>query len=276
MSEGGTQSEKVRCDYMDTITDLFAGNNSGLITEWCEKRGVGHVSSLWEDPLRARGISGQPDEVMRRSSFPETDGLFDRGRDPRDYIESVSVAHFQGTRAAIEVSALLGGESYLSPEKIRVDTNTFGAWGLNFFIPHGFDYHPEKMTFLPKLVLSAALVEGLPVYADYVRRISYMNSDGQHIAPVAIFNPVESVWAGMARCSTIASRLRAIIGAMPSTRLIRTHAAIIRQLAVHQMALTPWITTSSGRAFRGRATDLAQSVLPRADFPPPPSFPLPP
>jgi hypothetical protein len=234
--QGGAQSEKVRCDYMDTITELFASNNAGLITEWCEKRGVGHVSSLWEDPLRAAEYQGSLMEVMRRSSFPETDGLFDRGRDPRDYIESASVAHFQGTRSAIEVSALLGGDSYLSPEKIRVDTNAFGAWGLNLFIPHGFDYDPERITFHPSWFYHQPWWRHFHFYADYVRRISYMNAEGKHVAPVVIFNPVESVWAGMAPVFDDRQQAQGDHWGNAVDTIDQDYAAIIRQLATHQIS----------------------------------------
>ena len=233
--EGGSQSAKVRCDYMDTVTQLYARNNAGLITEWCEKRGVGHVSSLWEDHLHEAEFQGSLMEVMRHASFPETDGLWDRGRDPRDYKESGSVAHFKGTRYAVENSALLGGESYLSPEKIRVDTNTFGAWGLNLFIPHAFDYDPQKITFYPSWFYQQPWWKDFGFYADYVRRISYMNSEGRHIAPVVIFNPVESVWANMDPVFDARQMLQNDNWENDVDVIDRDYAALIRQLTAHQI-----------------------------------------
>ncbi|HEX5482574.1 MAG TPA: glycosyl hydrolase [Terriglobia bacterium] len=233
--EAGSMSEKVRCDYMDTITALYAENNAGLITQWCEHRGVGHASSLWEDPLQSTEHQGSLMEVMRHASFPETDGLFDRGRDPRDYIESRSVADFKGTRYAIETSALLGGSSYLSPEKARVDANAFAAWELNLFIPHAFDYDPQKITYYPSWFYQQPWWKYFHFYADYIRRISYMNSGGRHVVSVALFDPTESVWAGMA---PVFDR-RQMAQDRPWKNYVdaidRYYADIIRQLAAHQI-----------------------------------------
>jgi hypothetical protein len=232
---GGTESEKVRCDYMDTVTQLYAQNNAGLITDWCERRGVGHISSLWEDHLHEAEYQGSLMEVMRHASFPETDGLWDRGRDPRDYKESGSVAHFKGTRYAVENSALLGGESYLSPEKIRVDTNGFAAWGLNLFIPHAFDYDRQKITYYPSWFYQQPWWKYFGLYADYVRRISYMNSEGRHIAPVVIFNPVESVWAGMAPVFDARQMVQSDNWDNQVDVIDRDYADLIRQLTAHQI-----------------------------------------
>jgi hypothetical protein len=233
--DGGTQGTKIRCDYMDTVTQLYAQNNAGLITEWCEKRGVGHVSSLWEDPLHADEYQGSLMEVMRHASFPETDGLWDRGRDPRDYKESGSVAHFKGTRYAIENSAILGGESYLSPEKIRVDTNAFAAWGLNLFIPHAFDYDPQRIAFYPSWFYQQPWWKDFGFYADYVRRISYMNSQGRHVAPVVIFNPVESVWANMDPVFDARQVAQGNHWGNDVDVIDRDYADLIRQLTGHQI-----------------------------------------
>jgi hypothetical protein len=233
--DGGTQGTKIRCDYMDTVTQLYAQNNAGLITEWCEKRGVGHVSSLWEDPLHADEYQGSLMEVMRHASFPETDGLWNRGRDPRDYKESGSVAHFKGTRYAIENSAILGGESYLSPEKVRVDTNTFAAWGLNLFIPHAFDYDPRKITYYPSWFYQQPWWKDFSFYADYVRRVSYMNAEGRHIAPVVIFNPVESVWANMDPVFDSRQVAQGNHWGNDVDVIDRDYADLIRQLTGHQI-----------------------------------------
>jgi len=233
--EGGTQGTKIRCDYMDTVTQLYARNNAGLITEWCEKRGVGHVSSLWEDPLHATEYQGNLMEVMRHGSFPETDGLWDRGRDPRDYKESGSVAHFKGTRYAVENSAILGGESYLSPEKIRVDTNGFAAWGLNLFIPHAFDYEPKKITYYPSWFYQQPWWKDFTFYADYVRRVSYMNAEGRHVAPVVIFEPVESVWADMDPVFDSRQVAQGKDWGNDVDVMDRDYAALIRQLTGHQI-----------------------------------------
>ena len=174
-------------------------------------------------------------EVMRHGSFPETDGLWDRGRDPRDYKESGSVAHFKGTRYAIENSAILGGESYLSPEKVRVDTNGFGAWGLNLFIPHAFDYDARRITYYPSWFYQQPWWKYFGYYADYVRRVSYMNSEGRHVAPVVIFNPVESVWANMDPVFDARQVAQGDHWGNDVDVMDRDYAALIRQMTGHQI-----------------------------------------
>ncbi len=174
-------------------------------------------------------------EVMRHGSFPETDGLFNRGRDPRDYKESGSVAHFKGTRYAIENSAILGGESYLSPEKVRVDTNGFGAWGLNLFIPHAFDYDSRRITYYPSWFYQQPWWKYFGYYADYVRRVSYMNAEGRHVAPVVIFDPVESVWANMDPVFDARQVAQGNHWGNDVDVIDRDYAALIRQMTGHQI-----------------------------------------
>ena len=190
--EGGKRTEKVRCDYLDVLAELYAVNYWGQVSRWLSERKVLLTGHEWEETLL--GGIGDLMRTQRHMSMPGIDSLWEWGRSPRHFKETASVAHFLGRPFWCENQILQGADSFLSPQKLRYGTNAIGAWGPTLLTPW-FNYGKEVCNFPPVSDWRQPWWPQFHIYADYARRIAFMNAQGHHAAPVLLYYPMTSVWA---------------------------------------------------------------------------------
>ena len=190
--QGGGRSLEVRWDYFDTVSELYRTSFVEQVTAWCEKRGLKHTASFYEEQLAIQiRQAGDMFALWRTMSAVEIDALLERARMPIDFKEAVSVAHFEKKDLYVENQGLQGHSSFISPEKMRLGTNMAFLWGANVLVPY-FDYDPRKVQWPPQWFESQPFWRYFHHYADYARRVSLMNSRGSHVAPIALFYPLDS------------------------------------------------------------------------------------
>lgn len=194
--EGGRLTPKVRCDYLDTCGELYAEAFFGQVSAWCRAHGLSYTGHVWEESLQL-GAAANPDHfrILRTIDLPGVDSLFEWGRSPRAFKEAASVAHFRGTGFSVENQGVQGINGYLDPQGMRRGTNAIAAWGPTLFIPHAFNYHPDRVDWPEDWFVHQPYWPFVRHYADMVRRISYMNSGGRHVADLLLYHPIEAVWA---------------------------------------------------------------------------------
>ena len=93
-----------------------------------------------------------------------------------------------------ENQGVQGTDSYLDMEGLRKATNGIGAWGVNLFVLHAFNYDASRANYPPDW-LHQPYWPYFHYYADYTRRLSYMNSESRHAANVLLYYPILSMWA---------------------------------------------------------------------------------
>jgi hypothetical protein len=79
-------------------------------------------------------------------------------------------------------------------EGMRRGTNGIGLSGVNIFVPHAFNYDASRANYPPDW-FHQPYWPYFHYYADYTRRISYMNSESRHAANVLLYYPILSMWA---------------------------------------------------------------------------------
>jgi hypothetical protein len=192
---GGDLTTKVRTDYLSTVTDLYGNSFWHGITSSAEKIGLHRTGHAWEESLQwAAALEGSLFTVERGLDPVGVDSLFDWGRQPLNFKVAQSVADFEGRRFACENQGVQGTDSYLDLEAIRKGTNGIGASGVNLFIPHAIDYDASRANYPPDW-MHQPYWPYFHTYADYTRRISYMNADGQHVTNVLLYYPITTIWA---------------------------------------------------------------------------------
>lgn len=191
------RAAKVRQDYLETLAHLYTASFIGQVTEWCRQHGVQHGHSDIEESLRYQ-VAWTADmfAVWRASSAVYIDALLNRSRMPVDFMEALSVAHFERYPFMVENQGLVGNDSYWSLEKARLGTNMCLLWGVNRLIGHYFEYDPTHLQYPPSYFLTQPLWRYFHHYADVGRRGLFMNSQGRHNARIAIYHPLESAAAG--------------------------------------------------------------------------------
>jgi hypothetical protein len=196
MHEGGKRTPKVRCDYLDVISELYTRSFFKQVADWCEAHKIKITGHVWEETLQMEGaFEGDLQRIMRAWSWPGVDSLWDKGRLPRDFKAAGSAAHFRGTRFTCENQGLHGADSFLDFQKMRLGTNMIAAWGVNSLIPHAFNYNRQRIEYPPDWFYHEPYWKYFKHYADYARRLCYMNDGGRHVADILVFQPTESAWA---------------------------------------------------------------------------------
>jgi hypothetical protein len=192
---GGDLTTKVRTDYLATVTDLYGNSFWNGITKSAERLGIHRTGHAWEESLQwAAALEGNLFTVERGLNPVGVDSLFDWGRQPLNFKVAQSVADFEGRRFACENQGVQGTDSYLDLEAIRKGTNGIGASGVNLFIPHAIDYDLSRANYPPDW-MHQPYWPYFHTYADYTRRISYMNADSHHVTNVLLYYPITTIWA---------------------------------------------------------------------------------
>ncbi len=193
--DGGDVTTKVRTGYLATVTDLYGKSFWQGITKSAEDIGIHRTGHAWEESLQwAAALEGSLFTVERGLNPVGVDSLFDWGRQPLNFKVAQSVADIEGRRFACENQGVQGTDSYLDLEGIRKGTNGIGVSGVNLFIPHAIDYDAGRANYPPDW-MHQPYWPYFHTYADYTRRISYMNADSRHVTNVLMYYPITSVWA---------------------------------------------------------------------------------
>jgi hypothetical protein len=193
--DGGDSTTKVRCDYLATVTQLYQESFWKGITDGAGEFGIGRTGHAWEESLQwAAALEGSLFAVERGLNPVGVDSLGDFGRQPLNFKVAQSVADFEGRRFMCENQGVQGTDSYLDMEGLRRGTNGIGLWGVNLFVGHAFNYDASRANYPPDW-LHQPYWPYFHYYADYTRRISYMNSESRHDANVLLYYPILSMWA---------------------------------------------------------------------------------
>jgi hypothetical protein len=189
---------KTRIDYWSTVTRLYATNFHRKIRDWCRKHGVkytGHVLAEEASPLQVRA-QGNIFEVLRQMDWPAVDHLTKKqgGCFPRI---AASVAHYLGSeRVPCEAFGASGWGLTLG-DMYRI-ANWLFVNGINMIVPHAFYLSTEGFRYYeypPSQFFQAKFWPKYNKFADYVRRASYLLSQGTHDPDVAVYYPVQSLFA---------------------------------------------------------------------------------
>ncbi|MFC1558850.1 glycosyl hydrolase, partial [candidate division KSB1 bacterium] len=198
----GKRTPKIRCDYYDVFTKLYISSWFKQISEWCGERGIYYTGHTYEDvnsymsqgdffrawePVQVPGT----DNEDFRYTFPRKIGWFK----PKHI---ASIAHTTGKKRIM--GEILGGAGWgVTLEELRYGIGMLGVYGLNLFIPHLFHYsidRPQSMDDWPNSwFYRNPYWKYFKTFADYMRRVSFMGSQGKHICDIAVLFPITSQWA---------------------------------------------------------------------------------
>ncbi len=189
----GPQTRRVRLDFWHVVSQLVEESFYGQIEEWCLAHGVqasGHA--LTEERLWWHvGFEGDLYRDLRRMGWPGIDqlssdpaGLVRAGGIPIEKLVS-SVAHMSGAEGCMsETSAYVQRMGQVS----ITDEHRFGT--LNYQYVLGLTqitsyYGLEEMA-----------PEVMREFNDHAARLTFMLTGGVHVAPVAVYYPIHTAWAG--------------------------------------------------------------------------------
>ncbi len=189
-------SARARFDWFEAVSDLYAGYYAE-VNNWLAERGMYYIANVWEESLQwqASCVSDHM-KVQRAFSMPGTDCLSLKAYDVHDFKETQSVSEFESRRLQSEIMGA-GGWSTFNPITMKECTNAVIAWGVNHVVPHGtfMTRQLEGNVWVPDWYDKNPLWSSMHLWSDFVRRASYVNSQGRVEPDVLLINPMDSVWA---------------------------------------------------------------------------------
>jgi len=214
----GETGAQLRNDYWDVTTRIFEEAFFQPISERCERRGlqlIGHP--LGEEPLFYQfRCAGNIFRCLKHEHMPGMDHL------------TITV----GKASPQSMSPKLVASAALLAGRERTMTETFGesGWrlslcdmkwmadwqmvnGINYIIPHAFYYsvsRRRKRDSPPSEFYQAAFWPYYRFFADYTARITAILTGGEHVAKLALFYPMGSVWAEFVPGDEIPETVRAM------------------------------------------------------------------
>ncbi len=192
--------EAVRLDYWKTIAELLNERFFGKIANWCEQHGVmltGHLHyEEWMFTMTRNSVS--PFSALKPFHVPGADKI-DEVTDKVVEKLIASVAHVHGrSRVISETFALTGWK--LAPPYMKQILDYQFVRGINWISFHGFYYSIEdfRQRECPpsEFFQNPWWNHSQPMW-QYVARLSAVLSQGQHVAPVALYYPSEQAQATM-------------------------------------------------------------------------------
>ncbi len=196
------QTYQVRNDYYRTVAELYEEAFFAQIGNWCSKNGLKLTGHTEENFILHPRRQGNYFNTMRHLALPGADNHDYRYKLPRKitYCEpkySVSVSRmYRRERAMAEA---MGGAGWgCSLQEFKRGINVLGAMGISMFILHGFynecEHQGSQGDWPASFFYQNPYWKYFKKFSDYIRRISYMNSQGRPVVDIGLFYPIRELY----------------------------------------------------------------------------------
>jgi len=199
----GQQTDKIRCGYYDVMVSLLEENWYRPIPQWLHERGMSYTTIATEgrqDILEQTRHYGDFFRMMRCFDVTGNEDPRAMSIGDRRFIDaklSSSVTHlYQRDRTAVCVYWSSGWG--VTQQQNVTWTNANYAYGINLYNRHGGLYSTLGGWYEwvpPAIHFRQPYWQYWKYFTDYVRRLSYIMSQGVHCADVAVLYPITTVHA---------------------------------------------------------------------------------
>ncbi len=201
----GGDTAQVRYDFWSCLSDQYEECYYKTIADWCRENGTvftGHL--LFEEVLRLHArTGGNLFHMLRHMDIVGVDHLYPRvgTRDMMNEHVAIKIAssaahHFGSVRLLCES---MGGAYWdCTMERMKWIADWEYVLGVSIFNPHGFHYSIEgerKRDWPPSMFYHHTWWPEYKRFNDYLSRIGYLTTGGNHVAKVCMLYPIASIWA---------------------------------------------------------------------------------
>jgi len=202
----GELTDKIRCEYYDVMTAMLEENLYRPFAQWLDERDMLFVDFCPNgkngDLLSQTYHYGDFVRYLRNYSIPGSEEHAHRPPQCTFFAKtSSSIAHLYG-RSRVGVCAYWGSGWGHTTEQNLAWTNENYAYGVNLYNRHGVLYTTLGGWYEwvpPAVHFRQPYWHYWRHFTDYVRRLSYILSQGVHIADVALLYPTTTIhanWSG--------------------------------------------------------------------------------
>jgi hypothetical protein len=206
--ELGPETAKLRADYYDALTQWYIEAYHGNLSGWAAEHGIEYIGHTLEDPLWGAARSqGNQVQVLEQFHRPGLDYL-GHGVGTRESPYRIlaakcaaSVAHIQG-KPRVMCEAFGGSGHAHTLANRRLDANFMACLGVNMFIPHGYYFSFQgfrKSDWPPTEFYHSPWWPWYSHFADYLGRLSVVQSTGHHVSDALVLQPMRTVQVDLFR-----------------------------------------------------------------------------
>lgn len=198
----GPETAKIRCDYYDACTTWYVQAYHANLSAWAAENGIDYIGHTLEDPLWG-AVRSQGNQVRVLENFhrPGLDYLghgVGTKENPYRILASKcgsSVAHIQGKPRVMCECFGGSGHGHTLAQR-RLDANFMACLGVNMFIPHAFYFSFQgfrKTDWPPTEFYHSPFWPWYQRWADYLARLSVVQSAGSHVSDALVLQPIKTV-----------------------------------------------------------------------------------
>lgn len=193
----GERTKQIRFDFWLTVSELLGERFFGKLANWCAEHDVmltGHLE--WEEWLfTMTRHTGSPFKALCHFHVPGVDKIDEVTEKLAEKLVA-SIAHVNGRKRVLsETFANIGWK--LAPPYMKQIVDYQFVRGVNWLCPHAFYFSIEdyrKFECPPSEFFQNPWWEHSKPFWDYVARLSAALSQGEHVAHVALYYPIEQAW----------------------------------------------------------------------------------
>ncbi len=195
LAVAGPQSQTVRADMWQTLTELYEERFIGVCRDWAHSRGV---------PFRIQSYGTPPGTV---SSYRYADLYEGEGWGFREVTQSrwaTSAAHLYGLDVvSAEVWTWVHSPSFrATPLDLKGEAHQHFLGGINQLVGHGWPYSPPDAPGLGWFFYASGALDdrnpwwvAMPELTRYLTRLSWLLRQGEHVADALLYLPNRDVAA---------------------------------------------------------------------------------
>ena len=206
VQRAGSSTAKVRCDFYNTVGDMYEEAWFVQVSAWCERRGLKWIGHTEEHVASHPARQGDYFRTMRHLSIPVADHRGFRNERPRtvqpaEIKPAVSVAALAG-RDKVMADAFGGAGWGVTPDELRHGANLLAAYGVDTQVLRGFFYSMDTAEasddWPPSLSDPNPYWPHFKTLTEYITRLSAIVNQSKSTTSVGVLYPVVSVAANTA------------------------------------------------------------------------------
>ncbi|MCY2924344.1 MAG: glycosyl hydrolase, partial [Planctomycetota bacterium] len=185
-----------RAAYWQSVAELIEESFFRPIARWCRRNGIAFTGHIYEEFLGSWTAAPHMMNWLRQMDWPGIDALGAR-IEPIGAKIAASVAHLEGKPHFLcEALGLAGGWNFTLAAAKR-GYNFLALMGVDFLVPHAMHQTVEN----PRVECPPSFFFQNPYWKYYgslagmTDRLCGFNRQGRHVAAVAVYYPIESLWA---------------------------------------------------------------------------------
>ncbi len=223
-----------RAAYWQTVAELFEERFIGRLGAWCREAGIALTGHIFDENLCMWPAAPHLMNWLRHFDWPGFDALGPRATAAGCKIPA-SVAHLENKPHLLCEALGLAQGWNATLAMAKRGYQYLAVMGVDVLVPHAFFQTTEnrRVECPPSYFFQNPYWKYYGHLADLTARLCAFNRQGRHVAPVALFYPIESLWAdgtGGRGQGGKPWEVRATGNAW-ATRTVRTFNAVLERLS---------------------------------------------